>query len=222
VLASGTAVLATEGPDASVPILEPAPPPHETVAELERKVRETPMDPDLHYRLAVACEREGKLDQAEAEYSRVLAWEPDSAFALGGLGWVLLLKGEYPRSLDYSRQAVGRYEKLHPARYNIGLALAAQGKLAEAVAAYKEALASDPDRKQASSAVKDANVLAVKDPRNGAIHYVMAMLYGALGVPTFERVSLEAFVAVGGPPEQMDNAYRRLRELRPATDPATP
>ncbi len=56
---------------------------------------------------------------------------------------------------------------------------------------------------------------------NPALHYVMAMLYGAMGVTAFEKVSLEVFVKVGGPRAQMENAFRRLSEIG-ATETATP
>ena len=87
----------------------------------------------------VAHQKAGRLAEAEDVYRRILAAEPEQPEALHWLGVLALQRGD-PRA---AATLIGRALKARPdylqAHCNLGLALQAQGRLQEAVAAYERA-----------------------------------------------------------------------------------
>ena len=86
----------------------------------------------------------GRLPTAEALFRQILAAEPDHPDALHSLGVIAYQAGNN----DTAAQLIGRAVQLSPSapKYsNLGLALQAQDKLDEAAAAYRKALALQPD-----------------------------------------------------------------------------
>ena len=49
--------------------------------------------------------QEGKLDQAQATYNRVLQSDPSNPLALNNLGAIMVKRGNYKKALDYLKQA---------------------------------------------------------------------------------------------------------------------
>ena len=89
--------------------------------------------------------KQGKLDDALAQFQESLRIMPDNAEALNNLANVLAMKGD-------ARAAIAQYQKaleiqpLYPdAHYNLGNVLRKQGKLEEAVAQYRAALEMAPE-----------------------------------------------------------------------------
>lgn len=84
-------------------------------------------------------------DEAAADaYAEALKLEPDLAEAHLGAGTALHNLGKYPAAAEHLQKAADAAQDDFVAFYNLGLALAAQSKYAEAEAAYRSALAVQP------------------------------------------------------------------------------
>jgi len=87
----------------------------------------------------------GRLREAEALYREALAEDPQNIDALHFLGVIALQSGDPAQAVVLISQALSRNSANPPACNNLGLALAAQGKRCEAVSAWLDALALQPD-----------------------------------------------------------------------------
>ena len=94
---------------------------------------------------ALQSHRAGRLPEAEAGYSEVLAVDPENIDALHFLGVVAYQRGEHGRAEELISRALSRNTSNAPAYNNLGNALGAQGKLDAAIACYQQALALQPE-----------------------------------------------------------------------------
>jgi len=94
---------------------------------------------------ALQSHRAGRLSEAEAAYSEVLAADPENIDALHFLGVVAYQRGEHGRAEELISRALSRNASNAPAYNNLGNALGAQGKLDAAIACYQQALALQPE-----------------------------------------------------------------------------
>lgn len=84
------------------------------------------------------------LDRAEQAYRRALDIDRGYADAANGLG-VLLVQRQRPReAVPFFQQALERDPKLHEARLNLGIAYQESGQRDQAMASYREVVASAP------------------------------------------------------------------------------
>jgi serine/threonine protein kinase/tetratricopeptide (TPR) repeat protein len=123
-----------------------------------------------HKNLGATWFMQGRLAEAEAAYRKAIEFRPDYAEAHRGLGHVLLGQGKLPEAEAACRQAIALKPDLSEAHYNfrislhdrrkvadaiaarvhaeayslLGDTLRHQGKLAEAGAAYRQAIDLDP------------------------------------------------------------------------------
>jgi tetratricopeptide (TPR) repeat protein len=79
----------------------------EAEAFLREKLTRMPASVGVRFLLASMLERQKKLDEAEAQFEKVLELEPESAAALNYLGYMLADRGvELGKSLDYVTRAL--------------------------------------------------------------------------------------------------------------------
>jgi predicted O-linked N-acetylglucosamine transferase (SPINDLY family) len=91
-----------------------------------------------------------RLAEAEACYRQVLAAQPQHPDALHLLGLIAQQARRYDLALELIRQAIRG--NAHPVYFsNLGVALNDQGKLEEAIAAYRQAISIKPDFAEAYS-----------------------------------------------------------------------
>src|SRR5215831_3321896 len=91
-----------------------------------------------------------RLAQAEVCYRRVLATEPEHPDALHLLGLLAQQVGRYDQAVELIGRALKRNG--HPVYFsNLGVVLNDQGKLEEAIAAYRQAISIKPDFAEAYS-----------------------------------------------------------------------
>ena len=91
-----------------------------------------------------------RLAQAEVCYRRVLATEPEHPDALHLLGLLAQQVGRYDQAVELIGRALKRNG--HPVYFsNLGVVLNDQGKLEEAIAAYRQAIRIKPDFAEAYS-----------------------------------------------------------------------
>jgi tetratricopeptide (TPR) repeat protein len=87
----------------------------------------------------------GQLIEAEANYRRVLAAQPDHGEALNLLGLVSFQKGRYDLAVELIGRAIEQNGQNAGYFSNLGNVLYASGKLEEAVTAYRQAISKKPD-----------------------------------------------------------------------------
>jgi predicted O-linked N-acetylglucosamine transferase (SPINDLY family) len=98
----------------------------------------------------------GRLNEAEAAYRQALAQDPESIDALHFLGVIALQRGAPSLAIELISKALSRNAANAPAHSNLGLALVAQGRKAEAAAACLAALALQPDYPDALANLRTA------------------------------------------------------------------
>ena len=90
-------------------------------------------------------ERQGKLDEAIAEYREAIRLRPDDATTHFNLGNALGRRGSWTRRSPSTARRSGSSPTTPTPTSNLGVALLAQGKLDEAIAEYREAIRLKPD-----------------------------------------------------------------------------
>ena len=95
--------------------------------------------------LGNALRRQGKLDEAIAEYREAIRLQPDDHIGHYNLGDILRSQGKLDEAIAEYREAIRLQPDYAYAHSNLGLALLAQGKVDEAIAAHREALRLNPN-----------------------------------------------------------------------------
>ncbi len=188
-------------PQVQPPPVQPAPPTAGTAERLAAAVR-------LH--------RDGKLAAAAAGYEAVLNAEPGHADALHLLGLVADAQGQTERALALIGQAIAR--KPSPRFFaNQGPILARLGRLDDAVAAYREALARQPDYPEALNNLGVA-LMAQDKPQEAASAHRRAVELR----PDYAEAQLNLGHALGllGDMAGAEAAFRAAFARQPALSPA--
>jgi Flp pilus assembly protein TadD len=107
--------------------------------------------------LGTACARQGRFDEAAAQYRRAIALDPGFANPHNNLGNISMNRGDFAAAAACYAQCLAISPDFVLAHDNLGLALFNQGKPQEAVASHRRALALDP--KSAVSCFNLGNVL---------------------------------------------------------------
>jgi rhomboid protease GluP len=114
------------------------------VAELRKKIKESPQDASAHYALANAYFAERNFPEGEIELKRVLDLQPQNARARMDLGAVYLSQDQSKEAQDQFAKLVTQEPDNADAHVGLGIALADQGNHETAVNEYKTALRLDP------------------------------------------------------------------------------
>ena len=155
--------------------------------------------------------RAGRLAEAEVWYRRVLAAEPNHPDATHLLGIIAHQFGRHELAVEFIERAIRNNG--HPAYFfSLGNVLYSQGKLDDAVAAYRQAISVKPDYVEAYSnlgnALKDRGSLdgaVVAYCRAISIKPDYAEAYSNLGAALYEQGRLDQAVA----------AYRQAIRIKP-------
>ena len=99
--------------------------------------------PEIHNNLARIHAREGKLDEAVAEFEKALALNQHDADALLGLAGIAALRGNRPRAEHLTQVALASNPDFPPALAQLADLRRDAGDLPEAIRLYREALKID-------------------------------------------------------------------------------
>ena len=138
-----------------------------------------------HYWLAEACRRDGRLDEAQLELGRALAYQPNSARTLNRLGVVQLERKQPMKALDSFHGALQKQPDYSAAQLNLAIVLHRHSPpnvsqpRAQALAAYRKYLEMNPKGAQAVRRIvadldRELNpvaVAAVNTPTNTVAGY---------------------------------------------------
>ena len=105
--------------------------------------------PEAHNNLGATLQELGRLEEAAASYTQVIALEPDSAEAYGNLGMTLQELGRLGEAEVSYGQAIGLKTDYAAVYNNLGTILQNQGRLEEALTRYNEAIELQVDYSQA-------------------------------------------------------------------------
>jgi Flp pilus assembly protein TadD len=116
--------------------------------EFDETLRLNPSSAKGYFNRGLALAKAGRPDQAITSYRKGLALRPNDPTALAHLAELLANHGAFTEAEAHYRHALGLVP--HPDLYNsLGIVLARQSRLADAVSAFREALALDPRHEDA-------------------------------------------------------------------------
>lgn len=116
----------------------------------------------------------GRLEQAEAEYRRILAANPDHADANHLLGVIAHQRGDHRAGIALIEKALARRPHAAVFHRNLGTALLAAGDAAHAVDAHRTALTLQPDFAEAHHSLAEA-LRVLEKPQDAEAHYRRAL-----------------------------------------------
>ena len=158
--------------------------------ELREAIRLAPDFPDAHYNLGSVLQAQGSIRQAIGAYRRAIALDPTYAEAHNNLGALLDTTGDREIALAHYQLAVEFGPREAAAHYNLGVALMARRQadepVTDAVAAFQQAVALDPDYPEARASL-GAALLVEGDPEAAIAQYERAIALA----PTAPRVLVE-------------------------------
>lgn len=165
-------------------------------------------DATVRFNRAVELQRQGKLDEAAAEYRAALAIKPDYVDAQANLGVVLARLGRYEESVAAYESALKLAPQLTPILLNLGIAHYRAARFDQAAAAFERLLEQRPDVTQArqlyglslvslgrdEDAVKQLEQTLDAAQPDAAVLYSLGLAYLRLGKAGF-RATLERLAA---------------------------
>jgi protein O-GlcNAc transferase len=108
-----------------------------------------PNNADAFHRMAIALQKQGKMDEAIEAYNKALSIKPDYAEVYNNMGIALQKQGKQEETIEAYNKALSIKPDYADAYYNMGIALQKQGKIEEAIEAYNKALSIKPDYAEA-------------------------------------------------------------------------
>lgn len=114
----------------------------EAAEHYRRAAERDPASAAAHYGLAVSMAADGQPDAAAGHARRAVELAPDDADARVQLGSLLSRLGDDAGAVEHFRAAAAHRPAVN---YHVGVALARQGLLAEAVDCFARAVAAEPD-----------------------------------------------------------------------------
>jgi len=171
--------------------------------------RSGPTEAEVHQalRAAMGHHKAGKWDEARDIYDQILSYLPDQPDACHLRGLVALRDEVFDAAEEWIGRAVAADPATADYHANLGVALRRQGRLAEAEAAYRRALAIDPDHPRAVQNLEYVRTLLpdwVPKPESGGLldsfffwHKTLARPDRSLGAAIAFAVAVLLLAAAG-------------------------
>ena len=172
----------------------------------------TSRNPVAHNNLGAAMKRQGRVDEAIAQYRKALEIRPDHVEALNNLGNALAGRGRVDEAIAQYQKALAIRTDHVEALNNLGNALAGRGRVDEAIAQYQKALAVNPEHAEAH------NNLGVALSDRGRADEAMAQYQKTLEInPRHAGAhnNLGLALAAQGRVDEAVAQYRKALELTP-------
>jgi protein O-mannosyl-transferase len=144
------------------------------VAHATEAIRLNPTEADAHNTLGVALQRQGRLDEAAAQYAAAIRLRPARASAHNNLGTVRQAQGRLEEAARHYAEAVRLEPRYGEAHRNLGVVLQGLGRVEEAVAHLQEAVRLEPGSAVAHDALGTA-LLRQRRPEDAMAEYRAAI-----------------------------------------------
>jgi Flp pilus assembly protein TadD len=129
-----------------IPMAEVIPPRFEEASQLlDRAIRSGCQDAQVHYLLALACKRQGKIPEARTAFRKI---QPPDANVFLQLGLLSLDEEQYEQAEQEFARALELDTSSHAACFNLLMTRLTQGKLAEASAVISQAVRTAPSAEE--------------------------------------------------------------------------
>ena len=163
--------------------------------------------PTAHYKLGVALNEKGNLDEAYRHFQEVLKLTPHNFHALYALGIISSSKGQLDEAISLFQEVIEQKPDYADAHYRLGVALGKKGRLDEAISQYQEALRLNPNyfdahislgaafgrKGQLDEAISQFQEALKLDPKNIGALYNMGTAFNGKGqldeaIASFQKV----------------------------------
>ncbi len=161
---------------------------------------------------AIKEHQAGRMEEAKQSYLQILAIDVKHAKSLYGLGLIALQAGNYHGAARLIARAISSNGNDPAFHASLGAALRPQGKNDEALAAYRRALALQPDFEEAHFNL--GSILLEQDQLEGAKSHLERALALRPDCGETHHV-MGMLLAREGKPEEAAASYRRAIELKP-------
>jgi arylsulfatase A-like enzyme/Tfp pilus assembly protein PilF len=184
------------------------------LAEASALASEDPDNPFAHFTRASLAYRAGRLDVAAESFARALAIDPDRPGMRHYYGRLLREKGDLVESERQLRLAVAQTgdDDLRT-RVNLADTLVVQGKLDEAEALLRPALAKEPDHLEAQAAL--GRLFMARHRPADALPFLQAATRGAGAEPWIELASVYLELNDAGKAESAAQEALRRSPMHP-------
>ena len=161
-------------------------------------------------RQALACQQQGRLEQAEAMYNHILSINPTHFHALHYLGVIYDLRGDFNKAIELIEKSININPNDAEAYNNLGLAYKSKGDWMQAVNCYKHALKLDPNYPEViynigialhhaemyEQAIDYYKQVLQMSPGYAEIYVSMGRTYYAMGKPAEEVACCEQALSI--------------------------
>ncbi|MEJ5348635.1 MAG: tetratricopeptide repeat protein [Desulfosoma sp.] len=178
--------------------------------------KKDPKNPRIHYSLALAYAARRLPDQALAHFLKALQLKPDYSEAHNALGAFYAEQGLKDKAMEHFQKALANpfYRTPEKPLYNLGRLMMDQGRYAEAVAYFDEALHFQ--NTYAEAHLYRARALEALGRRAEARHaYKAAVTYGPQSADA--QFHYGRICAAEGRSEEAIVAFRRVLQIAPGT-----
>jgi len=110
----------------------------EAIEQYEKAGKLDPRNAEVAHRLAVLFDRQGNVVRAQTEYHRALEVSPNNPDLLNDMGYFAYERSNWTEAESWLRKALAANPKHDRACVNLGMALAQQGKVEEALATFSK------------------------------------------------------------------------------------
>ncbi|MEO7649721.1 MAG: tetratricopeptide repeat protein, partial [Bryobacteraceae bacterium] len=175
-------------------------------------IETNPGNVNAHYNLGFALAKQGRPEEAAAEYNEALRIRPDYAFAHCNLANALSALGRLDEAIPHYEEALRLNKNYEDARKNLGVAFGRKGRFDEAIEQFREVLRLNPNSAGAHNDIGNALAAKKQYPQASAeflealrLDPSLAEAHNNLGNVLVAQEKLPAAIA----------EYRRALQLRP-------
>jgi tetratricopeptide (TPR) repeat protein len=182
------------------------------VVHATEAIRLNPTEADAHNTLGIALQRQGRLEEAGAQYAEAIRLRPGRPSAHNNLGTVRQAQGRLEEAAGHYAEAVRLEPRYGEAHRNLGLVLQNLGRNEEAIAHLQETVRLEPSSAVAHDALGTA-LLRHRRPAEAIAEYRAAMAADSNDAEA--RNNLGFALESTGRLDEAAAAYRDALRLKP-------
>jgi tetratricopeptide (TPR) repeat protein len=159
-----------------------------------------PQSADFHDDLGAALARQGRIEEAKAEFDRALQFDPNLADAHHNLGRLLAGTGQLDEAVPHFEKAIAINPSFAEAHTALGCVWVEEGKVSQAIPQLQKALALQPSLVEAHDCLGEALYISQARTQEALAHWREALRLD----PNYAPAMNEAAYALAASPEAAD------------------